>query len=1227
MKLNLRRTVFAAALALGLGFQANAAAWIEDHNGTVDNPVATSWRFRIDNNAGVYTPTWYVAPSDAPSQCSNYGIAFSLFTGETLSTLVKSGDADNFWWGNLGELNDVGATYILGGASRKNVGELAPGKYMLTATFHYAKEDGGELTYVVLPNINFTVEESTEVSAKITYEVINDGSQFQYNVTLKNNVNPPTAYSIDLYATGNNLQGHGEAGSGTINIAFKHGFKGGTLWLKSTVTVDGKTINIAPYDQAIGGFKKPAEGGFDMVFTAFNAVATGPKTGTLGYKIVPTKDDEVDHYVITVVTEGDKVVCPETTVAKDALEGTLNLTDLVPNKENGLWAKAKAVFTSGSESVYFQYPGAAQGWTGLSVTTPEDPESEGLDQKGDVETPVPTSWRMVVTENSGQYTISWYVCPSDAPDQSSNYGIAYTVFGGDTFSEVVSQGDSNNFWWGTLGEMAGATYTKGGATRKDVGMLEAGKYMVTATFRYAKEDGGELTYVVLPNLYFTAKESTALSARMDYELVGDGSQFKYKVTVKNNVAEPTAYSINLYATGNNLQGHAETAEGIIDIAFTDGFGGGTLWLKSTVDVDGQTINVYPFDKAIDGFKKQAGGGFSMDFSAFDAVATGPKTGTLKYKIVPAKDELVDHYVIYVVTEGDKVVCPETTVAKDALEGTLNLTDLVPNKENGLWAKAKAVFTDATESAIYQYPGEAQGWTGLSVTTPEDPQSEGLDQKGDVESPVAASWRMRIDDNSGIYTANWFVCPEDAPDQCSNYGIAFCVFTGDGFTEVVAQGDTENFWWGTLGEMAGATYTKGGATKKSLGMLEAGKYMVTATFHYAKEEGGDLTYVILPNLYFTTVESTALSAYMTYEVVGDGSQLQYKVTVKNNVEEPTAYSINLYAPGNNLQGHAEAAEGTIDIMFTDGFGGGTLWLKSTVDVDGQTINVYPYDKAIDGFKKPAGGGFDMKFTAFNPVATGPYTATLDYQIIPTKAELVDHYVIFVVTEGDKVVCPEAEINKEALQGKLYLSDLAQGKENGLWAKAKAVFNDGSESPIYQYPGAAEGWTGLSVTTPEDAEAMVVELKASNPQATGATTATLDYELTVKNVQDVDSYHIWVVTNSASGDITVFDDNLFALSGTLDLTNLKPSQKNELWVKWSVIYLDGTESEQLGTYPGAAEGWTGLSVTTQDSGIETIGADSVTDVEYYTLQGRRIANPAAGSVVICRRGTQVSKVLVR
>lgn len=52
-----------------------------------------------------------------------------------------------------------------------------------------------------------------------------------------------------------------------------------------------------------------------------------------------------------------------------------------------------------------------------------------------------------------------------------------------------------------------------------------------------------------------------------------------------------------------------------------------------------------------------------------------------------------------------------------------------------------------------------------------------------------------------------------------------------------------------------------------------------------------------------------------------------------------------------------------------------------------------------------------------------------------------------------------------------------------------------------------------------------------------------------------------------------------------------------------------------------------VKLQEDAIETVDADSNAAVEYFTLQGVRVAEPAAGSIVICRRGTEVSKILVK
>lgn len=56
---------------------------------------------------------------------------------------------------------------------------------------------------------------------------------------------------------------------------------------------------------------------------------------------------------------------------------------------------------------------------------------------------------------------------------------------------------------------------------------------------------------------------------------------------------------------------------------------------------------------------------------------------------------------------------------------------------------------------------------------------------------------------------------------------------------------------------------------------------------------------------------------------------------------------------------------------------------------------------------------------------------------------------------------------------------------------------------------------------------------------------------------------------------------------------------------------------------------IDLTTGQSAIVTIGVDDENDVtaEYYTLQGIRVGKPVPGTVVICRRGAKVTKILVR
>ncbi|MDE6321657.1 MAG: hypothetical protein K2L93_05095, partial [Muribaculaceae bacterium] len=57
---------------------------------------------------------------------------------------------------------------------------------------------------------------------------------------------------------------------------------------------------------------------------------------------------------------------------------------------------------------------------------------------------------------------------------------------------------------------------------------------------------------------------------------------------------------------------------------------------------------------------------------------------------------------------------------------------------------------------------------------------------------------------------------------------------------------------------------------------------------------------------------------------------------------------------------------------------------------------------------------------------------------------------------------------------------------------------------------------------------------------------------------------------------------------------------------------------------------MLITNAGAGVDNVLQDATNDdapVEYFDLQGRRVVNPAAGSILIRRQGSNVSKVLVK
>lgn len=123
-----------------------------------------------------------------------------------------------------------------------------------------------------------------------------------------------------------------------------------------------------------------------------------------------------------------------------------------------------------------------------------------------------------------------------------------------------------------------------------------------------------------------------------------------------------------------------------------------------------------------------------------------------------------------------------------------------------------------------------------------------------------------------------------------------------------------------------------------------------------------------------------------------------------------------------------------------------------------------------------------------------------------------------------------------------------------------------------------------------------------------TYTLNYYLSFKDVK-VDA---WSGPNST---LTDADGNTVALYNQLKL----PETELLSGDKCTVTGFVGIYKTNLQFYP--------IKIETASSGIEGITADENTPVEYYNLQGIRVANPAQGSVVIRRQGSHVSKVIVR
>lgn len=236
-----------------------------------------------------------------------------------------------------------------------------------------------------------------------------------------------------------------------------------------------------------------------------------------------------------------------------------------------------------------------------------------------------------------------------------------------------------------------------------------------------------------------------------------------------------------------------------------------------------------------------------------------------------------------------------------------------------------------------------------------------------------------------------------------------------------------------------------------------------------------------------------------------------------------------------------------------------------------------------------------------VRTSPTSGTLPFIITCTgDVDQVDHYVVRASRAGNEYM---DEHNVTSLTGEFTLTDLPANAVTGVWIKVKAVSASGDESPEVQY-GAVECST-------IGGDALTYSIDVDNVDATSATEGTLDIILTAQNTDEVAAWHFFVVRAPGAGetgDVTVGESTVAAsevtaypFTTTINLSGLPEGVTTDLWAKCEALDANGNLIGTLAQYPGEAQGWTGLSITTLSTLVNTIAGDNNALVNVYNFSG--------------------------
>lgn len=373
-------------------------------------------------------------------------------------------------------------------------------------------------------------------------------------------------------------------------------------------------------------------------------------------------------------------------------------------------------------------------------------------------------------------------------------------------------------------------------------------------------------------------------------------------------------------------------------------------------------------------------------------------------------------------------------------------------------------------------------------------------------------------------------------------------------------------------------------------------------------------------------------------------LDYKITLTPE-EEVLRYTIYVVTNGDKYVSEilsTTEAEGTIDLKDLNSGKTTDLWVKAKAELkNGSVTEEAQYPGEAQGWygltisNVEFGDGIIMPsitLEAGNAVATSLTEGTLDYKFTFSETKNIQKIEAWVVTNafpgGDVEVARITSFKSDEgglkTEGQFVLESLKPKAVNELWVKAYVYLTNGDRSEELIYPGAPQGWNGLSINTAAiGMKTPTIKLTAGNPTPLTPTTGTVGYLLEVENGESVIGYNIWVVTfgEKVLGRI----DGTTELNGEIMLEDLNPGAETELWVKAQAI-LPGDALTDIVQYPGEAQGYTGLSITTIKSGIQSIVTGNDGPVEYFNLQGIRVDNPSNG-IFIRRQGDKSTLVGIK